>query len=449
MSGKRAAAVATQRPYGAPGGSDVRPVARLSLGFDDKVRLTAAVQLCGMDWVKVRQLLVKLPAFANANTGNLRSQWRRDRNVATVQAAAQEMIQRGELEESTGIQPQGRPPRQGCSTGRKRRRPHNWSSESSASESEELPPIASCGLAGAPASFLGLHQMDVSKRRICTGRGWSRAVAKAVAEPCALTRRAQECVELWALDECKMGQRMMACHVRRARSRVKKYIADEGLALEVKQLKLTVQKRDELRLVFYPGDILPTFLGKHDNVLLLSGPDIGAPRFITAVEVARLMGHPVGPTSPFGIASRLVREQRLYELVCDSIHTLFGAQLVHDAWSRAGWGGATSVRYGSLMGSGLDGFYAPVKAASGLVRYCMQADISSGRAAMLLAAHGVEVSFGSAALAAEMFAGELDVLTMTAPCKLLSQMQHLRPEEAAAVEKRAEEETQPLVPDHE
>ena len=41
---------------------------------------------------------------------------------------------------------------------------------------------------------------------------------------------------------------------------------------------------------------------------------------------------------PDALISRLMREQRLYELICDSIITLFGAQLVHDAWSRAGWG---------------------------------------------------------------------------------------------------------------
>ena len=46
---------------------------------------------------------------------------------------------------------------------------------------------------------------------------------------------------------------------------------------------------------------------------------------------------------------------------------LFGAQLVHDGWQRAGWGGGTFVRYGSLMGGGLDGFFPTVRAASGMV----------------------------------------------------------------------------------
>ena len=61
----------------------------------------------------------------------------------------------------------------------------------------------------------------------------------------------------------------------------------------MKELKLTVAKRDELKLVFYPGDILPA-LGAHDNVLIPRGPAIGAPRLVMAEEVARLMGHPVG-----------------------------------------------------------------------------------------------------------------------------------------------------------
>ena len=233
----------------------------------------------------------------------------------------------------------------------------------------------------------------------------------------------------------------MACHIRRARRLVKEHIAARGLNATVDNLELTVTDRDELNLVFYPGDVLPTFLGRHDNVLVLSGPAVGEPRFITAVEVAKLMGHPIGPTSPFGIAAKLMRELRLYALVCDSLHTLFGAQLVHDGWRRAGWDGSTRVRYGSLMGGGLDGFFPAVRAASGPVEYCLQADVDPKRAAVLLAAHGVGASFASAASAAEYFTGELDALTLTAPCQLLSQSRHSSEEEAAELERRADAET--------
>ena len=58
---------------------------------------------------------------------------------------------------------------------------------------------------------------------------------------------------------------------------MKQYIESEGLALKVKELRLSVAVRDELKLVFYPGDTLPTFLGRHDNILVLSGPAIGKP----------------------------------------------------------------------------------------------------------------------------------------------------------------------------
>jgi site-specific DNA-cytosine methylase len=93
------------------------------------------------------------------------------------------------------------------------------------------------------------------------------------------------------------------------------------------------------------------------------------------------------------------------------------------------------------MGSGLDGFFAPVKSASATVEYVLQADVDPKRAAVLLAAHGVAASYSSAAAAARDFRGELDVLTMTAPCQLLSQMRRVRPEEAEELAKRAEAQT--------
>ena len=130
----------------------------------------------------------------------------------------------------------------------------------------------------------------------------------------------------------------MACHIKRARRIVRDHIRERRLGLAVGELRLSVKERDRLKLTFYPGDVLPTFLGRHDNILVLSGPAVGQPRFITAAEVARLMGHPIGPTSPFGIAARLMKELRLYAMVCDSLHTLFGAHLVHDGWLRAGYG---------------------------------------------------------------------------------------------------------------
>ena len=101
---------------------------------------------------------------------------------------------------------------------------------------------------------------------IRTGRGWSRAVVSAVEPARGLTRRARGCVELWQLGTCAPGRKMMACQVQRARARVGEYIKKEQLCLTVKELKLIVAKRDELKLVFYPGDVLPAFLGAHDNV---------------------------------------------------------------------------------------------------------------------------------------------------------------------------------------
>ena len=76
-----------------------------------------------------------------------------------------------------------------------------------------------------------------------------------------------------------------------------------------------------------------------------------------------------------------------------------------------------------------------------MVAYRLQADIDPMRAASLLAAHGVEASFASAAAAAEQFMGRLDVLTLTAPCKLVSQSRHTSAEEAAETARKAEEET--------
>ena len=263
----------------------------------------------------------------------------------------------------------------------------------------------------------------------------------AVVERRSLTDRAEKGIRLWSLRACAGGHQVMACHIRRARRIVKEHIAACRLAETVDTLELSVADRDELKLVYYPGDVLPTFLGRHDNVLVLSGPAVGEPRFITATEVARLMGHPIGPTSPFGIAARLMRELRLYALVCDSLHTLFGAQLVGDGWQRAGWSDSSRVRYGSLMGGGLDGFFPAVRAASGPVEYCMQADVDPKRAAVLLAAHGVGASFASAAAAAEYFTGELDALTLTAPCQLLSTSRHTSAEEAAELARRADAET--------
>ena len=101
-----------------------------------------------------------------------RSQWRRDRKEAAIQAAATAMVESGEIVRTGRVSREWA--RNNCF----------WSEATGAEgvvERERRQWGGGFGrrtglwAVGAPETFVALMQFDVSRRMICTGRGWSRA----------------------------------------------------------------------------------------------------------------------------------------------------------------------------------------------------------------------------------------------------------------------------------
>ena len=74
----------------------------------------------------------------------------------------------------------------------------------------------------------------------------------------------------WRLNE--PGDRMLLCNLHRAESIVKRWLARNGRDAAVRDVQLSSQERDELNLVYRPGDVCNTLTSSASNLYYVSSP---------------------------------------------------------------------------------------------------------------------------------------------------------------------------------
>ena len=78
-------------------------------------------------------------------------------------------------------------------------------------------------------------------------------------------------IQAWHLDE--PGDQILLCNLHRAESIVKRWLARQGRVTNVRHVQLSMQERDNLGLVYRPGDVCHTLTSSASNLYYISSPD--------------------------------------------------------------------------------------------------------------------------------------------------------------------------------
>ena len=116
------------------------------------------------------------------------------------------------------------------------------------------------------------------------------------------------------------------CNLRRAEAKLRRYFARQGythasVSELVDGVPISLQLRDELGLVLYPGAAGATVTRTCAGSNWVGGESAGAGRFVTAVEVAGFMGIDSGRGGPCDVAQRYYTEYQLCGILAESVHS--------------------------------------------------------------------------------------------------------------------------------
>ena len=153
----------------------------------------------------------------------------------------------------------------------------------------------------------GAQTATIARGTLPMDNSWAQAVNYRQRE--ASARRAmpaegcrlQQYVRLWRLNECANGNKVLLCDYQRAerivyghtltrRKRMGQSCTRAAVRADMHGRSLTVQERDGMGMVFYPGDVLTTLLARGARRWYVGGPGAGAGGLLLPNEAARLMG---------------------------------------------------------------------------------------------------------------------------------------------------------------
>jgi len=117
------------------------------------------------------------------------------------------------------------------------------------------------------------------RRTRASGRPWEYHVSSKNAPSREPSPRQQDLIRMWRLDE--PGDRVLLCNLHRAEAIVKRWLARNGRDVAVRDAQLSVEERDELKLVYRPGDVCHTLTSSASNLYYISSPD-GRSGFVTS-----------------------------------------------------------------------------------------------------------------------------------------------------------------------
>ena len=241
----------------------------------------------------------------------------------------------------------------------------------SAAAKPALSPPASPQAVRARPSSKPFEELDVgaSLTTVCTtqrhvGRSWTASVQ--LDAPCPAPTSAQRgFTKRWRLREAAGGAKVIAVDFRRAERILQRYLQrTEGLSQKAaekaaKKRQISLKLRDELKMVFYAPDSLPTARENPGSRLWLGGPGMGAGRLERPEEM--LAQHGVRLDSPQQRAAKhlSLSKTTLWQAAGDSMHAVFADMLLANAFAMARWTEKppAPVAYGSCWSGGLDAIY--------------------------------------------------------------------------------------------
>ena len=110
----------------------------------------------------------------------------------------------------------------------------------------------------------------IGRRTRACGRPWDYHMSTRATPSREPSLRQQDLIRRWRLNE--PGDRMLLCNLHRAESIVKRWLARNGRDADVRDAQLSLQERDELNLVYRPGDVCHTLTSSVSNLYYVSSP---------------------------------------------------------------------------------------------------------------------------------------------------------------------------------
>ena len=132
------------------------------------------------------------------------------------------------------------------------------------------------------------------------------------------TPRQSRLIAAWKLGVAADGHRLLLCNLSRAESIMRRHLASAGGALNDAVLCtcISVELRDSLSMVYYPGEVCHT-VTTDAHLSWVGGTDGG--RFVTAQETAAFMGH--SSRGGFNQARSVFGECGAQMRVAESVHS--------------------------------------------------------------------------------------------------------------------------------
>ena len=196
--------------------------------------------------------------------------------------------------------------------------------------SPAVPPLVCTSSVAQLVLPLPLDCVLQTPRSVYSGRPWDYVVNRVGAESKAghvrlPTERQAKLVHCWGLGDAR-GRGLLLCNLKRAEAKLRAHytsldplwdsVDDSALYRE-----LTVERRDELGLVLYPGCAGATVTRNCASLNWVGGERAGPGRFVTSTEVAAFMGISSRDGSACDVARRYYQDCLLCGLLAESVHS--------------------------------------------------------------------------------------------------------------------------------
>ena len=268
------------------------------------------------------------------------------------------------------------------------------------------------------------------------GRPWDyiMRVAEAEGGPAVRdqprTARQRQLVANWRLAESQGGVPIL-CPMARGEAILVRRLRRAGVPaaqsnVRMLQWKLTVQERDELGLVFYPGSVCTSVTAGSAHLTYVGGPGGGG--YVTPREVAGFMGIEVREGTPFAVARRMVEAHHYTNvLLCQCLGDSVPLSLASRCLSAVQ---AVTCQFrpetiGSLYSGGFDHLAEVLRKGLGGLEFRFVAETDPRRREMLVGAYAPLRVYATAEEAVRVEA-HVDVLAVTAPCVDFSSLKRSR-----------------------
>ena len=167
-------------------------------------------------------------------------------------------------------------------------------------------------------------------RSVCSGRPWdyvaNRVGVEGKAEHVRLpTERQADLIRCWRLGNAR-GRGLILCNLKRAEAKLRSHYTSldpmwDSVDDTALYCDLSVERRDELGLVLYPGCAGATVTRTCASLNWVGGERAGPGRFVSSTEVAAFMGISSRSGGACDVARRYYTDCLLCGLLAESVHS--------------------------------------------------------------------------------------------------------------------------------